>query len=184
MSVKNLVIGIAIIILTISVVVYGVNTFYSSPEYSDFCEEFKTVQVIETKEQCDAIVGKWNADIVPRPVVEGEKIIEGYCERDYTCREEYEDARQKYSRNVFFIALPLGILIIVFGAVFFGLEFVGAGLMGGGVGTILYGIGGYWRYNENWLRFILSLVALIVLIWFAYWFKNNRSKGKKKRKKK
>lgn len=178
MSLKNVVIGIAIIILTISVVVYGVNTFYNSPEYQDFCGEFKTAEIINDSERCEAIGGQWNLDIGPRQVVGSE----GYCDRDFTCRQEFEDARKTYSRTLFLITLPIGIIIIAVGALVFGLEAVGAGLMGGGVGIILWGVGGFWRFADDWLKFILSLIGLMVLIWLAYYF--NRKFEKKKRKKK
>ena len=48
MSLKNIILGIAIIILTISVAVYGINIFYDRPEYGDFCGEFKTAEIIDT----------------------------------------------------------------------------------------------------------------------------------------
>ena len=178
MSLKNVVIGIAIIILTISVVITGINIFLDKPEYSDFCDEFKTVEVIDNSEQCEAIGGKWNPSIAPRPV-EG---TEGYCDRDFTCRKEGEVAREKYSRTLFLITLPLGIAIIALGALVFGLEAVGAGLMGGGVGVILWGVGSFWRFADDWLKFLLSLVGLVILIWLAYYF--NKRLSKKQRKKK
>ena len=180
MAIKNIVIGIAIIILTISVVVYGVNLLFDRPEYSDFCERFKTAQVIETQEQCEAIGGQWNADIIPRPVVEGERTIEGYCNRDFTCNQEYDDARESYARNAFLVALPLGIIIILLGALVFHLDAVGAGLMGGGVGTILFGVGGYWRFTGNALRFLFSLAGLVIVIWATY--KYNKKFDKKHKK--
>ena len=45
MSIKNIVIGIAIIILTISVIVYGIGIFYDEPEYEDYCGEFRVLSV-------------------------------------------------------------------------------------------------------------------------------------------
>ncbi|MAG79129.1 hypothetical protein CMI40_02020 [Candidatus Pacearchaeota archaeon] len=171
MSIKNIVMGVAIIILTISVVVYGVNTFYNKPEYTDFCEEIRAKSIIETQEGCEEINGKWTSQDIrcvttPCP--------QGYCDRDYECRKDYEDAREKYSKNVLVISIPLGILIIALGAYFFSLEAVGAGLMGGGVGTLIYGAGGYWEYAGDLFRFILSLVGLVALIWFAYWFNKKK----------
>lgn len=185
MSLKNIILGIAIIILTISVAVYGINIFYDRPEYSDFCEEFKTAEVIDNQQRCEEIGGKWNGDGIPRPVADG-KSVSGFCDRDYTCRMELEDAQKKHSRNIFLIALPLGILVIALGAFVFGLEAVGAGLMGGGIGIILYGTGGFWRFADDWLKFVLSLVGLVALIWLAYWFNSknwNIWKGKIKKKK-
>ena len=170
MNLKNIILGITIIILTISVAVYGVNIFYDKPEYADFCREFKTAEVIDNQERCVEIGGKWNADGITRPIVVDGKSIIGFCDRDYTCRMELEDAQEKYSRNVFLFALPLGIVVIAVGAFVFGLEAVGAGLMGGGVGIILYGVGAFWRFADDWLKFILSLIGLISVIGLAYWF--------------
>ncbi len=175
MGIKNVVIGIAIIILTISVAVYGINMVYDSPEYEDFCDEARYVEEITSPEQCGAIEGRWDFFEGPRPI-EGR---DGYCDRDYICRSEYEDASEKYSKVVFMIAIPLGIIVIILGAVVFGLEAVGAGLMGGGVGIILYGVGGFWRFAQDWLKFSLSLLGLVVLIWFAHWFNNKKPRKKK-----
>lgn len=181
MGLKNYVITVAIIVLTISVVVYGVNLLYDSPEYTDFCDEFKTAEVINNSEQCEAIGGKWNSYKGLRPVVvDG---AEGFCDRDFTCRGNYDTAREKYSRNIFLIALPLGILIITVGALVFGLEAVGAGLMGGGVGIILWGVGGFWRFADDLLKFILSFAGLVIVIWVAYYFNKKLEMKKKKRKK-
>ena len=176
MDLKNIILGIAIIILTIFVSFYGINTFYPKPDYDEYCGDIKTlVDIINTQEKCEDIGGKWSVyEEIPldfdRP--------DGYCDRDYYCRQELEDENKLRSRNVFLIALPLGIFIIAFGAFVFGLETVGAGLMGGGVGTLIYGAGAYWPYSENWIRFLISLVGLIVLIWIAYYF--NKKIGKKK----
>ena len=175
MDLKNIVIGIAIIILTIFVSFYGINTFYPKLDYDDFCGEVKTQEIINSVERCDEIGGKWSVYESVMPVEGG---AEGFCDRDFTCRKELKDANKIRSRNVFLIALPLGILIIAFGAFVFGLETVGAGLMGGGVGTLIYGAGAYWSYSENWIRFMISLVGLIVLIWLAYYF--NKKIGKRK----
>ena len=59
----------------------------------------------------------------------------------------------------------------------FSLESVGAGLMGGGIGTLIYGAGGYWEYAEDWIRFLSSVIGLVVLIWFAYWWNKKSSEN-------
>ena len=79
-------------------------------------------------------------------------------------------------------------MIITLGAFFFSLEAVGAGLMGGGIGTLIYGVGGYWRFAGDFLRFSLSLVGLVALISLAYWFNSKdwniwKKKGKVKKNK-
>jgi len=180
MSIKNVVFGIAIIILTISVAIYGISMIYDAPEYEDYCEDGRYYENINTTGECDAMGGKWNLFEGPKPI-EG---VEGYCDRDYYCRQEYDIANEKHSKTVFLIAVPLGILIIILGALIFGLEAVGAGLMGGGVGIILYGVGGFWRFADDWLKFLFSLVGLVVLIWFVYWYNEKGFKWKKRKKKK
>ncbi len=178
MNIKDIVMGIAIIILTIFVTFYGINTFYPKPNYEDFCGDIKTQEIIDNLERCEEIGGKWSVYESVRPIKDG---AEGFCDRDYYCRQELDNAREIRSRNVFLIALPLGILIIALGAFLFSLESVGVGLMGGGVGTLVYGAGAYWPYSENWIRFIISLVGLIILIFLTYWF-NNKFLLKKKKK--
>ena len=179
MDVKNIVLGIAIMILTIFVVVYGNNLVFDKPQYEDYCGSVRSVQVIETQAECEAAGGQWTPQDIkcittPCP--------QGYCDLYYKCQAEYDAAQEKYYRNLFLITLPLGIIIIIVGAIIFGLEAVGAGLMGGGVGTILYGVGGYWRYSADLMKFLLSLIGLVVVIYVAYWF--NRKYGKHKPKKK
>jgi hypothetical protein len=178
MNIKNVVIGIAIILLTIFVAIYGINTFYPRPEYDDFCEKIQTPMIITTQEECEGIEGEWNSDNYARPI---ENNIKGYCDRDFICRQDYDEARESYSQNLFLITLPLGIAIIIFGTLMFSLESVGAGLMGGGVGLILWGVTGFWEFAEDWLKFLLSLVGLIILIGLSYYF--NKKLIKKKSKK-
>ena len=185
MSLKNVVFGIAIIILTISVSVYGINIIYDKPEYKDFCGEFKTAEIIDNPERCEEVGGMWNEYGILRPVPIDGKSVTGFCDRDYTCRMEFDEANEKHSKKVFYTALPIGIIVIAIGAFIFGLEAVGAGLMGGGVGIILYGVGAFWRFADDWLKFVLSLIGLIAVIWFAYWFNsNNWNIWKKKKKRK
>jgi hypothetical protein len=181
MDLKSVAIGIAIIILTSFVIINGIGLIYPSVEYEDYCNIEKPA-VYETEQLCVAEGGKWNP-VSPYEKAPSQPLITGYCDTEFYCRQTYEDASQARSRYIFFIALPLGIIILILGAVFFGLESVGVGLMGGGIVTLIYGAGGYWRYAQQWLRFLLPLIGLIVLIYFAYWFnkRSNKSIRKKRR---
>jgi len=173
MSLKNIILGIAIVILTIFVTVNGIGIFYPNMDYSDFCGDVRTQELIQTQERCEEIGGKWEVYESVKPV-EG---VEGFCDRDFTCRQDYEDAQELRAKKVFYVALPLGILILVIGGFLFHLEAVGAGLMGGGVGTMVYGAGSYWMYGDSLFRFIMSLLGLAAVIFLAYWF--NKKFGKK-----
>ncbi len=181
MEIKNIILGLGIFILSLFVVIYGINTFYATPQYTDFCNETKTMQFVDNASACSALDGRWNPQNIQ---CIKEPCPQGYCDLTYYCNQAYQNATESHAKVVFFIALPLGIAIIAVGAVFFGLEAVGAGLMLGGVGTLIYGIGGYWRYTDNWLRFLISLIALGILIWFSYWFNARHAKNKKSLRKK
>lgn len=166
-NIKNILLGIAIFILTMFVGIYGISTLYEkAPQYDDYCPP------IINQSQCVSAEGTWvdNSGIVVdagRPV---KPIEAGYCQYDYTkCQKEFDSANEKYHKKVFIVAIPLGVIIIVLGALVFGLETVGAGLMAGGVGIIIYGVGGYWQYTKDWMKFSISLVGLIIVIWLAYY---------------
>jgi hypothetical protein len=174
MNLKNVIFGIAILVLTLFVVIYGINTFYEKPEWNDYCGDSKTARFVNNSVDCLSEGGEWTAvEKVPQPV--GAVAI-GYCDLYTSCQEDFEEAQKDYSRNIFLIALPLGIILIAVGALLFALDAVGVGLMAGGVGTLLYGTGSYWRFAENWMKFGLSLIGLVVVIWLAYYFNKKFSK--------
>jgi len=178
MQIKNIVIGLAIVILTTFVVVYGIQTFYERPVYSDFCGEFKTAKITDTQESCEEIGGQWNGYGAEPIRVVGQTEATGYCDRDFTCRTQYDDARESYSKTLFIITIIIGIILIAIGGALFELEAVGAGIMGGGIITLIYGAGSYWQYAGDAFRFILSIIGLILVIFLAYWLNNRQKKGK------
>lgn len=168
---RNIVFGIAVFILTLFVGMYGISTLYGeSPRYDDFCsyESFD-------EQSCTEEGGVWienEGDSGPK---------RGYCQYDYReCQDSYGGAQEKYYKKVFLTALPVGLAIIFLGAMVFGLEAVGAGLMLGGVALMIYGSGAYWRFTDDWLKFVLSLVGLVVVIYVAYWFNRKDKKFWKK----
>lgn len=197
MNIKDIILGIAIIILTIFVTFYGINTIFPKPQYEDFCtnyaKPYPASYAIDNREVCPAVCVPMYEIVRDRCVYDecgsgcGPDEVNTFetnesCQQalyDFQCYQRYDAVAKERSKKVFFLALPIGILIIAAGAFFFGLEAVGAGLMGGGVGTLIYGSGAYWPYTQNWIRFLLSLVGLVLLIWFAYFW---NKKMKKKRK--
>ncbi|MCR4327828.1 MAG: hypothetical protein NUV46_04590 [Nanoarchaeota archaeon] len=180
MNLKEGIIGVAVLVLTLFVTIYGVNAFFSESQYNDFCPP--TLWEVEVLDEatCFEMGGKWmKTDIVcvttPCP--------SGYCDKEFSCREAYELGLERYHMNIFLITVPLGILIVLAGAYLFSLESVSGGIMAGGVGTILRGVGSYWRYSEDWLRFLISVIGLTILIYFAYKFQEKISSNNKKLKK-
>ncbi|MBS3073093.1 hypothetical protein J4477_04625 [Candidatus Pacearchaeota archaeon] len=173
--IKNTIFAIAIIILTSFVVIYGIQTFYDRPEYTDYCPEIRSAEYVNTSVRCEQLNGKWTTFDGPKPV-DG---TNGYCDLDYYCRQDYEKENKKYSKNLFIITLPIGIILLLIGGALFSLEAVGAGIMGGGVVTLIYGAGNYWPDASDVFRFLISLVGLIIVIILAYWL-NKQLKAKRR----
>jgi hypothetical protein len=157
-------------------------TFYPSPEWDDFCDEsdIRTPKRInegtvctEDAQQCPdgSFVGRDplnNCEFFP-------------CENEFEkCDNEFDTANEAYTKTLFIITLILGILLLLLGGKLFNLEAVGAGIMGGGVITIFYGSVRYWEYAGDMFRFILSIIALIAVIYLAYWLNKHAHKKKKK----
>lgn len=175
-NVKNYIIGIAIFILTTYSWIYGLSLLYgTAPEYEKYCP------VINDEKECKNFGGNWinytedeNYPKIPSPRGQG------YCEVFEVCEKRLRDAQENYSKKIFLTSLPIGIVMIIIGALFFQLVVVGAGLMAGGIGIIIYGIFGFWRFADDWIKFILSLTGLIIVIWLAYFFnkKFNKKRGK------
>lgn len=198
MDLKNILFGIAIIILTITSIVYGVNTFYKAPEYGDFCPLDRIPHAFDQNgtricptvcvptyeiQNNSCFLNECGSGCGPDGINSFDSAQK--CElalQGKNCYGLYEEAYESYSKNIFLIALPIGILIIAIGAIIFGLETVGAGLMGGGVGIIIWGVSGFWRFADNWLKFFLSLIGLAILIWLTYYFNKKFEKKKRRRK--
>ncbi|MEM0465913.1 MAG: hypothetical protein QXW97_04415 [Candidatus Pacearchaeota archaeon] len=182
MKIKNFLLGIAIFILTISTTIFGIYTFYGKPpHYDNFCY---TGKIADTKENCENMGGKWTMTY-PIEKIDNQLATPTkdnyYCDlSEYylNCDKEFKNSQIKYNSKVFIITLPIGIIVIILGALIFGLETVGAGLMAGGVGVILYGVIGFWKFAEDYIKFIITLIALIIIIFLAYYL--NKKYFKKK----
>jgi hypothetical protein len=131
---------VAIAVLLILFVIIGVEAFYPAPPYPDYPE---------------------------RPPAYNSTEYEEWEQEWMEVQEEYWQEEAIHDKNVFFIVLPLGVLFAV-GGTFIRrrLDIFGAGLILGGLGTIIYTTapGGL----DNKLRFIGIAVALAVLVFVGY----------------
>lgn len=179
MNFKEILLGIAIFILTLFVVFYGFSSIYPTPQYEDYCSNslWRVGEINETT--CFELGGKWTEYSYPVKCLE-EPCQTGYCEQDFACRQNYDLAQERHSMNSFLVFLPLGIILLLIGAYFL-IDFVGLGIMAAGVGVLIRGVLGYWRYTEDWLRFVITLIGLIILIYFSYKFKDRVGKKRKKK---
>ena len=162
---KAIILSVAIALISVFFFAYAIQSFYSSPEYEDYCDEDSYKLRINSSAECEAIGGKWtDYEFVSLDLDNGKS---GHCDRDFTCRGEYEDVRDVYERNVFFANLIIGISIFVIGF-FLVIEAVSGGLMGGGVIMTVYGTIRYWgNLSDIWRTLILG-ISLVILIWLGY----------------
>ena len=134
---------VAIAALLIALVVMGVEAFYPSPQYPDYPDYTEPPPAYNSTE---------------------------YEEWEQEWREALEEYRQEsavHDRNIFLIVLPLGVAFAVVGTfVRRRLDIFGAGLILGGMGTMIFAI--VPDDLDNMLRFIGIAVALAVLLFVGY----------------
>ena len=130
----------AIAVVLVLLVIFGVEAFYPSPQYPDYPEPMRAYNSSEYAE--------WEQEWME-------------------IQEEYRQEAAIHDRNVFFIVLPLGVVFAV-GGTFIRrrLDIFGAGLILGGIGTMIFAIVPYDL--DNMLRFIGIAVILAVLVFVGY----------------
>lgn len=191
MNLRAIIIGIGIFVLTMFVAIYGISVVFPQPQYEDFCSPTGMYPKFERNDTiCPAVCVEMyeikNGSCVPNECGSGcgpdavtsfdtleqcEIVLSGK-----NCWELHNEAMKDNSMKRFLLAVPIGVALIVLGNALFALEVVGVGLMAGGAGTMIWGAGSYWGYASDLWRFLISLVGLVVLIWFAYWFeRKNRN---------
>lgn len=96
------------------------------------------------------------------------------CVSEYVCSDCYrlqEEAREQRNAVIFYIAVGLGLLVVVAGFMLpLGTvhEWVGLGLILGGVVSMFIGTVQYWGDLARWLRPIVIALELAVLLAIVY----------------
>ena len=188
MNIKEKILAFSIAIVFVLFVAYGTNVFIEEPKMDYVCKGVEyNIEVESCPEQNIAL--RERAPVPAKPGIEcwcnqdcsgGECVRTGPCyqrnpERE-ECEERYGSAREKYNRNVFFVSIITGIIVLVMGGAILRLESVGSGLMGGGTLLIFYGTIRYWGDLNDIFRFLILGVALGILIWIGYRKLNPHSK--------
>lgn len=89
-----------------------------------------------------------------------------YDKCDY-CQKDFDTVQQIYNRNIFFILAPLGLIIVLIG-IYLTVEYIGAGLMFGGLITMFYATVRYFSDMSKLTRAIVLLVELLIIIYIGY----------------
>ena len=159
---------------------YTLSLVYKNPKYEVFCPN--TSQVVETvnnQEQCVATGGQWNPNTYnqynqPAPVSVGKTAPQGYCDQQFTCRNNYDAAQKVYDRNVFITLVILGAICVAIGNFFAGNMLISIALSLAGVLSFIIASMRYWTSADDLIKVIILAISLAILIWVAFKkFKNN-----------
>ena len=142
MIVKNLVLGIGIFIVFLLMLGYGIEAFYPSPKYENFCKagEFTGSYPVKygyvepgvnctfdraLQEQVDVCVSNEGTPIYN---YDNNGCTSDIKECNY-CQKEFNEANKSYSKLVFIISLIVGIIVLLIGFFILSVEPVGSALM-------------------------------------------------------
>ena len=144
MLAKKIVLGFGIAAVLPLMVFYGVSTFSPRPQYRDYqIENYREKHKRATAEE----------------QIELEK-------EKSRLEQQRRDDRKKFERNVFFVAVPVGIIAVIAGSII-AAPAIGAGLMLGGIFTLTEGYFCYWSELADWMRFVSLVVGFIVLMFIG-----------------
>ena len=187
-KIKDTILGIAIAVIFVFFVVFGIKAFYKEPKWENFCKRGTMIDYVASDEHYAPYPARFkepNENVCAKSNVEYDKFRKNCAEKNIdvifeydekgcqiakectSCNKNFDNSRNIYFRNVFIISGIVGIIVIIIGAVLH-LTSVSAGLFGGGVLTIIYGTMNYWSELADWARFIILGIALAVLIYLGY----------------
>ena len=155
---------------------YALSLAYKNPTYEAFCPN--TSQVITNPDNQKACVdegGQWtNNTYYGKPMIVGETQPRGYCDLQFTCRNNYESAQKVYDRNVFVTLVLLGAICVAIGSFLAGNILISIALSLAGVLSFIIASMRYWNSADDLIKVVILAIALAILICVAYKkFKDN-----------
>ncbi len=181
MKFKNVVLGVGILVVFGLVLFNGLETFYPTPEYNDFCAMRvgpiasglvncpNDLEIQRKAEQCYQSKGEFVYEYDSNGC-----ITDGFCD---DCSIEWNKSMDAHSNRVFIISVIVGLITFVVGLFLLAKEPVGSALMASGIWSVFYGVVKNWRnFSEAW-RFLILFVLLIILIWLAMRYNEKKKWG-------
>jgi hypothetical protein len=142
---KKFAIGIGLALIFPMLIHYGVRTFSPPPHWEDYAvPNFQGKYEMSTPEERAQLQ-----------------------ERQYQLEQKRRNHEKKFEKHLFIVAVPFGILAILVGA-FTPLQAIGAGLMFGGILSLLDGYINYWSELPDIWRFLSLLIGFFVLLVVGY----------------
>ena len=159
MDIKEKLFAAAIAIVLVAFIAVGIETFYKAPENNCYSSE--------------AVPKTFGCEVLQEPnrtncFIEQQKIYDNQSRINQKCYEEFKPIEDKYKRNIFIILSIIGVLTVIIGLFLKEVPAVYLGLMFGGLINIIQGIIRYWSSMNEYLRFVILGILLIILIWISY----------------
>lgn len=148
---------------------YALSLIYKNPTHEAFCPN--TSQVItnpDTQKDCVDQGGQWTNNAFygkPANIREADPI--GYCDLQFTCRNDFESARKIYDRNVFVALVFLGAICVAIGSFLSINMLISIALSLAGVLSFIIASMRYWSSADNLIKVVILAIALAILIWVA-----------------
>ena len=148
MPLLKLLYAIAIALLVVAFVGFGISAFYPEPKYPEYPPELEFSGPGEKATQ------------------EEKKLMADYREKE----ESYQRRISDYNRVVSSIAIGVAVLLLVGSLLWIsGLPVIGEGTTLGAVFTLFYGLIRAFMTNDDQFRFVAVAIGLVVLLALAYW---------------
>ena len=147
MSVLKPLYALAIGLLVVAFVGFGISAFYNEPTYPRYPDEAEMAKPGErTPEQ--------------------ERELAEYREKEKAYQEDFSD----YNLVVASLSIGLAVLLLVGSLVWIsGLPVIGEGTTLGAVFTLFYGLIRAFMTNDEQVRFVAVAVGLVILLSLVYW---------------
>lgn len=154
-----------------------VDAVYEEPKYEDYCNESQYLYMEKPMPSPPTV--NCSYDYYSTPEAQSCSYDRGLPRFKYNasgcqvydfcdyCNKNYQDAQELYNRNLFFLLAPLGFIAVIIG-IYFLIDYMGAGLMLGGLITIFYATMRYFSDMSKLMRALIILAELILIIWIGY----------------
>ena len=164
MDIKQKLIAIAIAIVLVLFITIGIDTFYKAPENNCYNEIVIKPVNPNIDRNCEVFSepNRTKCYLDQQAYYTNQSIIQ------QKCYEVFQPIESLYKRNVFIILTIIGVLTVIIGFLLKEMQALSLGLMIGGLVNIVVGIIRYWTNMNEYLRFIILGILLIILIWISY----------------
>jgi len=174
MDVKKIAMILAITVLLPLFVGLFTDAVYQEPKYENYCNNsfssYPDKAIPATPTNCTQSYGaqtdKCYHDGGAPEFNYTENGCQVYSSCNY-CNKIFNEAQQKYNRNIFLILLPIGLIVIILG-LYLLVDYLGAGLMFAGLIIMFYATIRYFSDMSKILRAVVILIELLIIMWIGY----------------